>query len=117
MLSDESGQQQAAGSKWHENELAWICPRRQKKLLRCALTALMNKVFPGTRSPRHTDEAGLWLGLGLGLEFRVGMVAAASRSRKTCQVPGMISPSAREPLTLVTKPYFIETASFYAGTK
>ena len=36
-----------------------------------------SRVFPSTTTPRHTSEACLSLGLGLG--FRLGMVATVSR--------------------------------------
>ena len=82
----------------------------QANLLACARTAssLSNYNDPTAQQPSRP----LWLGLALGLalEFRVGVVADVSRSRKYLTVEQKISYS------LVAKPYFIETAvSFYAG--
>ena len=73
----------------------------QANFLGCARIA--TSAFPTMHA------SGLALGLGLG--FRVGLVAAVSRSPKQRHRRGEKMPS-----SLVTKPCFIKTASLYAGT-
>ena len=72
----------------------WLCPHSN-----------YSRAFPSTATPPHTNQAASGLGLG----FRVGVVAAVSRSRKQSHR------GAKSPLRLLTIP-FIKTASFYAGT-
>ena len=62
----------------YRTDLAYMCPPAQANFLTCARTA--TKAFPGTTAPRHSNQAGLCLRLGLG--FRIGVVAAVSRGRK-----------------------------------
>ena len=61
---------------------------------------------PHSTPTKHASGLALRFGLG----FWVGAVAAVSRSRKQSHVGQKI------PYSLMTKPYFIETAPFYAGT-
>ena len=63
----------------------------QANFLRCARIA--TRAFPRTVTPRHTSQACLWV-----------RVRVRARVR------------AKNPLLSRAKPYFIKTASFYAGT-
>ena len=64
-----------------------ICPSgvnlpAQANFFRCARIA--TRAFPTTTTPRHSNQAGLWLGSGLEKlkGYPVGVVAAVSRTRR-----------------------------------
>ena len=68
-------------------ELPDMCPSCHLRMINSQvrlINAWYESLFPSTMTTRHTNQAGLWLGLGLAfgleLECRVGVVVAFSRS-------------------------------------
>ena len=79
----------------------------QANFLRCARIATIMEPFQGQRP--HGIPTKHASGLGLGLGFRVGVVAAVSRSRKQSHR------RAKNPSQSSDKICFIKTVSFHAG--